>query len=403
MFWNSIYDSTNDNANEKWNADSTTDHWKGETGLVEVALASPAEHDLAKASASDKKRSLSSEQEEGYGTCCLIICCLLIIVVVIVLIIGLIDGGSGGGGSGGGGSFVGFLRTSGGSGSRGGGGGGRGGSSGGSCFPAGQGVSIEGSKKSIAIEALVPGTDIQNGGKVTVLMKLQSSEPLYRYNNSVLVTGSHTVYEFGDWKPVEDSALAVPVPYDDSFVYNIITGGHQIVINATVFKDWEEWDETVQNWSLQKAVLNLLNSDRVDHRLPKTMSGSAPIGEGAFASDTPIMLSDGSSKPIGSVQPGERLHDMSKVFSVMQLYIPPDTAVFEYRGHIVTEWTVVFEPDEQIWRNVRFSPNAKRLDQTPEAWYQLWTTNHRVPVQGDLVFADYHVIDEDDPVFSAEL
>ena len=50
------------------------------------------------------------------------------------------------------------------------------------------------------------------------------------------------------------------------------------------------------------------------------------------------------------------------VFAVMQLWLPPETMVFSYKGLKITEWTIVLD-DDGFWRNVKFSIGAFALGQ----------------------------------------
>lgn len=289
-----------------------------------------------------------------------------------------------------------------------------GGGGGGSCFPAGENVLLADLKSEVPIEQVLPGSLISKGGRVTAVMKLSKThnEQLYRYNDSVFVTGSHLVEENGIMLPVEESSKKIRVQnFNPDFVYNLITSNHKVVINSTTFSDWEEEDEPcVENWCLKRKLLDRLNNGRFDNHIPQLLNGEM-VTEGAFAPSTPILLKNGSSIPIQSLQPKDELAGSNtdgdvpnRVFAVMQMWVPPETLIFSYKDLTVTEWTIVLD-DDGFWRNVKFSNNTKPLGKAKNfgPWYQLWTTTHNIPVSDcSIFFADYHVLNENDPIFSEE-
>ena len=136
------------------------------------------------------------------------------------------------------GSGTGYVRGHGGGGSR---GSSRGGStSGGSCFPAGEEILMADQTTKVAIDQLVAGSMIDQGGRVTAVMKLAANpkeDPLYRYNDAVWVTGSHLVQEDDEDEmvPVQDSDLALLAAAEmmPALVYNLISENHKLVINDT--------------------------------------------------------------------------------------------------------------------------------------------------------------------------
>jgi len=286
-----------------------------------------------------------------------------------------------------------------------------GGYGGGSCFPAGERILLADLKSEVPIEKIQPGSTIHQGGRVTAVMKLANQkDQLYRYNNSVFVTGSHLVEENGAMMYVGESTEAMQVhDFTPDVVFNLITSGHKIIINSTTFSDWEEEEDCVESWYLEKALLQRLNNGRFDHQSPDILLDEM-ISEGAFEASTPILLKNGSSVPIQFLQPEDELaindpdDEPNRVSAVMQLWVPSKAVAFSYKDMIVTEWTIVLD-DDGFWRNVKFSRNASALGLAENygTWYQLWTTTHKVPVTNrSILFADYHVLDEDDSIFVGE-
>ena len=339
---------------------------------------------------------------DAIGPC---ICIIFVGSIIGLIIYGMVAAGSGGssGSHGGGGG------TRGGSGGRGGGGGG-------SCFPAGELLQLSDASAHVPIDQLQAGAMIHKGGLVTAVMKLagqKDEDPLYRYNDSVFVTGSHLVEEGGSMVPVEESKLAVLAETTPDFVYNAISEDHKLVINGTTFADWEEWEDCEPTWALERKLLDRLNHGLVDPRAPTDIADDTAVGEGAFRVGTPILLANGTSVSIEQVQPGDHVYHAdgnNAVFAVMQLYVPPETTTYVYKNLSVTEWTLVLDDEDGLWRHVKYAAGAIPTSQalrgstsSDATWYQLWTTEHTVPVSKTLVLADYHAVDETDAIFAQEL
>ena len=87
-----------------------------------------------------------------------------------------------------------------------------------------------------------------------------------RYDDSVWVTGSHSVLDRHDsiWRQIADSPLAIARPTGTGpdgiaplgAVFNLVTTSHTFVVNGTLFSDWEETDVTDQDESDRLSMLN---------------------------------------------------------------------------------------------------------------------------------------------------
>jgi hypothetical protein len=350
------------------------------------------------------------------------------------------------------------------------------GGGGGSCFPAGEMVELAATRRRlliddereepflVPIEHIRPGDIAVNGGKVTAVMKFlyepasiliypdgqkEYGETLYRYNNSVCVTGSHSVplntknnatasataSERLVWQAVEDSMLAVldhqnlcgPPATTTTiregnhnspfYLYNLVTEQHQVVINGTLLADWEEADVPTDSVS-ERALLHQLNHGGLnqpniiaDQRNLHVDTDDATIvvGEGGFA---PFTLVDTEEGPINIqyLEPGDILaHDTGEVVAAVQLLVSgcngnhsasdANSSWWSYNDHIIASpWTIVLDPTDRIWRHVKDSSRSRQLrggQQSREAstciLYQLITSTHQIPIEGTF-FADYEVL-----------
>jgi hypothetical protein len=215
----------------------------------------------------------------------------------------------------------------------------------GSCFPAGElvelllevnhehehdNVSSRIVIQRIPIEQVRPGNITVGGGKVTAVMKLLFVAPaskslddngssatgstrgdtMYRYNDSVCVTGSHavpipvnintntdTTNKTWQLQRVRDSPLAVAVEQDTistnddphpcgggrpEFVYNLVTERHLLSIDGTVLADWEETDlplDAVASQAILLHRLNHYNSTNITNTNTPLLSATTTITE----------------------------------------------------------------------------------------------------------------------------
>ena len=136
----------------------------------------------------------------------------------------------------------------------GGGGGGGGGSGGSSCFAAGTKFFMEdGSLKNI--EDIKIGDVLQRGGKVrTTIVGDGLYENWYLYGNTK-VTGTHTVFENGTWKRVENSDKAIPTDKDE-FIYTLVNEKHRLIAeDGVMYGDYDE----VDNLDIEDGLLEMMN------------------------------------------------------------------------------------------------------------------------------------------------
>lgn len=309
-----------------------------------------------------------------------------------------------------------------------------GGGSGG-CFPGGEVVDLWGGGGA-PIELLEPGDRLANGGAVVATMRLSVSDAedrLYRFDDRVLVTGSHTVLDRSDgrWRHVLGSRLSVPVPVSvravgraavptRHIVYNLVTTTHTFSINATTFADWEEVADPDPPQTEADRLAELNHQDGALPSQPWNPRASSsspaektkPVGaiprtatmEGGFAAST--MVSRGGGVPparIDSLEPGDAIEG-GVVMAVIRL--PPAAKVWLCGGAgqfptTVSGYAILRDVADGVWRHAHDTaascrpapPPARGTAAAVMPIYQLLTTGHRVHVAG-AVWADYEVVPE---------
>lgn len=125
------------------------------------------------------------------------------------------------------------------------------------------------------IENLKLGDQLALGG--TLLSKGESfqTEALYNYND-VFVTGSHAVFENGNWLRVEESGLAYPVE-SEGLLYPLVTENNLIVTaDGQVWADMNEVDDTYN--LTDDDIIDKLNTDYERNKfLQEYMNDISPI------------------------------------------------------------------------------------------------------------------------------
>jgi len=81
--------------------------------------------------------------------------------------------------------------------------------------------------------------DITAGGRVTGVMVFEGDHHAYNYLG-VVVSGSHGVFENGEWMRVRDSAYGLKLPAKVERWYLHDTTSHEIVSNGVRFTDFHE-------------------------------------------------------------------------------------------------------------------------------------------------------------------
>jgi hypothetical protein len=126
--------------------------------------------------------------------------------------------------------------------------------SGSSCFAAGTKFFMkDGSLKNI--EDIKIGDVLQRGGKVrTTIVGDGLYENWYLYGNTK-VTGTHTVFENGTWKRVENSDKAIPTDKDE-FIYTLVNEKHRLIAeDGVMYGDYDE----VDNLDIEDGLLEMMN------------------------------------------------------------------------------------------------------------------------------------------------
>ena len=99
------------------------------------------------------------------------------------------------------------------------------------------------SGKFVKIKNINLGDILEDGSIVIEKHHFLNNEELYKYNGVVYVTGSHIVNEKDEWKTVKNSNNGIKTTICPEYVYCLSTDTAQLVINKTIFKDFNQISE----------------------------------------------------------------------------------------------------------------------------------------------------------------
>ena len=153
------------------------------------------------------------------------------------------------------------------------------------------------------IEEIKPNDRLFDGSIVTAKIQV-TSEGLKMYNlNGIIVSESHIVNHNGNWMPVRDHPLAIKLlSYREPYLYCINTTSKIIILNNTIFTDWDEiYDDNLE------FILRHAYNENIAQLIDK-----------GFKQDTLIALKNGE-KQLKDVKIGDYLSTGGIVYGTVEL------------------------------------------------------------------------------------
>ena len=194
-----------------------------------------------------------------------------------------------------------------------------------------------GSKKKIKF--IKVGDHLTDDSYVTAIFKSTGVGHEYYSLNNVIVTGNHKLLYNDAWIPVHKHPDCIHLQnYETEFVYCMNTTTKKIVINSTVFADWDELDE----YDMLELRIKMM----------KYTSGSLTLRnvhkylDGGFHEETMIDLEDGNSVPISKICVNDVLRFGEKVLAIVKLDANQLNSVKEFyvnEKKIIGGYNLLFE------------------------------------------------------------
>lgn len=146
---------------------------------------------------------------------------------------------------------------------------------------------------------------LYNNNKVLGIIQCDSRQTkLYLYNNKVIVSEYHLVYENNKWIYVYQSNNSIKINnYHKPYLYCLITSKNQIHSNNILFSDYEEINNDYIYNLIKNDTLFYLNNKKSDVFIQ--CDNNVENDNNGFQEDTLIKLKNGNYKKIKYIQIGD--------------------------------------------------------------------------------------------------
>lgn len=161
------------------------------------------------------------------------------------------------------------------------------------------------------ISEIKPGELLINNNEVTAIIKVETKGSIMYNLNNVIVSDTHVVKYKDKWIRVSqhpDSILYLSSSYDEPYLYCLNTTNKIILINDTIFTDW---DEIYEN-----DIIKIKNNHIIKINELKDIHTYLDCG---FNSLTKITLKNGTYKEIKNIVIGDILENGEIVYGVVEI------------------------------------------------------------------------------------
>jgi len=221
-----------------------------------------------------------------------------------------------------------------------------------------------------------PIKDITIGDKIKdniVVGKLYIKKHMadtYIYNQT-MVSGSHLVFENNKWTRVENSSNALPRAINTD-LYCLITSNNTIIINDTIFRDYEETKDERIKLSTNYTFAQHINKGGCS----KTKDDVNHCYYWGFSPESYVYL-DGTYIRIDELVENPNLYD-----GIMgSVQINANATMYNYKGVIVSGSTLVY--DNNNWVRVHQTKSAVKTEPVETIYNIISNTNNIVLIRGD--------------------
>jgi hypothetical protein len=164
-----------------------------------------------------------------------------------------------------------------------------------SCFAGDTSIKLAGKNGSKKIKDIVIGDVLENGAKVTAVLKLAAADQDVYNLNGVLVSGEHRILLGKSWLNVKDHPASIHVPeFNEPFLYCLNTDKKCFTIADATYSDWDDIDDKVLADLKQNCVDLPANFGLADIH--------SQLDYGFHGNKTFVKLMDGTILPISSVK-----------------------------------------------------------------------------------------------------
>lgn len=162
--------------------------------------------------------------------------------------------------------------------------------------------------REIPISQLKIGDILDNGSIIHCHLTLDASnETMYKLDN-IIVSGTHPVLYNNQWITVSlHPNVEKIINYPEKNIYCLNTSNKKIIVNNTIFSDW---DDVLNENRFQKLLFNFKN---------KNLDNIHKYYDKGFESSTKIKMMDGNIKSISEINVGDILDKSIKVYGIVKI------------------------------------------------------------------------------------
>jgi hypothetical protein len=242
----------------------------------------------------------------------------------------------------------------------------------------------DGTKKRIC--EIQTGDILFDNNEVTATIKVSASGSTMYYLNDVCVSDSHIVKYNGAWIPVSKHPKSVICkPYTKLYLHCLNTSNKTILINDTIFTDWDEiYGTDIEEVTTKNPYVKTDGTHLIHTNL-----------DGGFSNDTPIKMLDGKSKRIQDILIGDILLNGEEVYGTVTIngenvneqfqFIFDDNTVLEGGPNLI------MREQEMRFYSTLNTNNKVKIQKNHDKLYHLLTDKKTFSVK-DIQFYDYNAI-----------
>ena len=159
------------------------------------------------------------------------------------------------------------------------------------------------------------GDILDNCSTITAKLKLDASDLQMFTLYGVIVSESHTVKYNDAWIKVADHPDAVKIEtYDEPYIYCLNTDTKEIIINDTIYADWDETYDVALDKVINAIPQNLFTKD-----IKMQKQNIHKYLDEGFEEDMSVYLYDGSKKMIKDICIGDITSTRGTVYGIVEV------------------------------------------------------------------------------------
>jgi len=234
------------------------------------------------------------------------------------------------------------------------------------------------------ISEIKVGDLLANNNEVTGVIKVETAGSDVYYLDDIFVSDSHIVNYHGKWIPVSKHPDSIKcVEYNEPYLYCLNTSNKTIVINDTIFTDWDEIYEQDVERVIHNPYTKLNGLDLIHKQL-----------DGGFAGNTLLQMASGEYRKIKDLLVGDKLANGEKVYGIVEInganvseqckYILGENLTIEGGPNLV-----IYDLENSKKLSTLGFSNKVKLERKHNKLYHLLTDTKTIPI-GNILFCDYN-------------